>query len=344
MSTVVRLSEDETTASEWINTLKGYALETSVFFVEGHIDVVGIEEWLQRLPDPPESEQVEELRTLIYSIKARADMMPGRQLAYSLRTSLSADIEKVEWMDTRLPPSSEDSPSWSTGCVPIDNVARGHGMSVIAGAPKAGKSLLALSSAIEAALSDDWKVVYINAEMTANGIMKRMSNYLGGKFDDRIHDNLFIANVYPGITPSDMCDQIVEHAIDDESDRLLIVLDSINRLASFATSAEDGESYWTAIDSWQRWGLISRRISEGAISWLMVSELNSRNEVKGQNLVYTADYVVRLTQTEAQDVVQIDVPYAREKPAIDVGPCFRDFASGRFVQHGASIGPAWVHE
>ena len=322
----------ETGAREWIEALNKFDLETAVFYVEEHVNVVGVEQWLGLLP-PSSDEEIEDLRNLIYSITARSAMMPGRQLASALHDGRRNVLSPIEWTDANDPGTGVETIHWQTGCQAIDEKIRGgYGMTVIAGAPKVGKSLLAISSAIEAARSG-WSVVYANAEMSLNHILERMRNYCG-TFDPAVGENLHLAQVGPGITIDKLYEEIEREAIEDDTDKLLIVLDSINRITDFSASGETEGSYWQSLQDWSAWAMNSRRSTEGRISWLIVSELNQRGDVKGLNLQYTADLVIRMSASEAPDVAIIDIPYSRATRAEAVGPTIRDFQTGRFIQHG----------
>jgi hypothetical protein len=168
--------------------------------------------------------------------------------------------------------------------------------------------------------------------MSIEHLLLRFRNYMG-KADPLVGKNLHIANVGPGITIDRLYEEIREEGINHDADRLLIVLDSINRIVDFSLGEGD-EGYWKALADWAAWGMNSRRTTDGRISWLVVSELNSQGQVKGRNLEYTADMVIRISSTSVDDVVNIDVPYSRATRAATIGPAFRDFERGKFVQHG----------
>ena len=258
--------------------------------------------------------------------------LPGRHLARELNSAMSMRIATVEWSDPDETPG-RPTPHWPTGCKALDELSDGgYGMTVFAGQPKVGKSLLALSSAIEAARAG-WSVAYINAEMSPDHFLRRIRNYVGDNFDSALIENLHLAHVGPGITIESMAGEIREHALRDDTSRLLIVVDSINRVVDFGSSEGNESGYWRLLRDWSAWAMNSRRSTEGAISWLIVSELNQRGDVKGRNLEYTADLVVRMAASQLDpEVVEFDVPYSRATRAAQIGSLFRVYSQGRFIR------------
>jgi predicted ATP-dependent serine protease len=269
---------------------------------------------------------------VLREIESKQSELNSFRLANVLRDSRRGVLSPIEWSDPLDQRAGDQTPRWSTGCKSIDDVTGGgYGMTVLGGAPKVGKSLMAISAAIESARAG-WNVVYANAEMSIEHLLLRFRNFMG-KADPIVGKNLHIANVGPGITIDRLYEEIREEGINHDADRLLIVLDSINRIVDFSLGEGD-EGYWKALADWAAWGMNSRRTTDGRISWLIVSELNSQGQVKGRNLEYTADMVIRISSTSVDDVVNIDVPYSRATRAATIGPAFRDFERGKFVQHG----------
>ena len=114
--------------------------------------------------------------------------------------------------------------------------------------------------------------------------------------------------------------------------RLLIVLDSINRAADLGMDdAGEDRGYWGALRKWLVLAMQSRRHSEGAVSWLVISELNRRKEVKGQSPEYMADMVVKMERVQADGFVEIAVDLSRSTPSGDLGVFAINHARGTFV-------------
>jgi predicted ATP-dependent serine protease len=274
----------------------------------------------------------DEVNDLIDAISAVYDNVP-LTLIEILSQSRKNAVAPVQWSSPNEDLPSATTPFWGTGCEPIDELTGGGaGMVVCAGVPKVGKSLIALSSSVEAARSG-FKTIYVNAEMSNGHLLQRFHNYMK-KRDPVVGANLHIAHVGPGLTIDTLFSSIKNFVIQDEPEKLLIVLDSINRIVEFGCSAEGSEeSYWKLLADWSAWAMNSRRASEGRISWLLISELNSQGTVKGRNLEYTADIVIRINGTGVDDVVEIDVPYSRLSKSGRIGMAYRDFSAGRFFAH-----------
>jgi len=94
-------------------------------------------------------------------------------------------------------------------------------------------------------------------------------------------------------------------------------------------SARSGAEYFSVLAELVGWCATVRRMSEGTISFLLVSELNARGEVKGLKLEYVADLVVRLTKAETPDFVEVEVSKGREGGRGELGTYFVDWRAGR---------------
>ena len=154
-----------------------------------------------------------------------------------------------------------------------------------------------------------------------------------GKVDPEVIDNLHIANVGPGIDITTLYAEIKNEAIETDSNQILIILDSINRIVDFSSQADSDSGYWSKLSEWSSWAMNSRRTTDGRISWLIVSELNNQGQVKGRNLEYISDMVIRMSATSVDDVVEIDIPYSRATKSSRIGPIYRDYPKGRFLTH-----------
>jgi len=278
--------------------------------------------------------EISRMVDIILSIDVKLNSnSPGRRLIKILHEARKNSIAPVEWSSPTDDLPDSTTPFWKTGCDSIDKLTGGGaGMVVCAGMPKVGKSLIALSSSVEASRLG-FKTIYVNAEMSSVDLLHRFHNYMQ-KVDPIVGENLHIAHVGPGLTIDTLFAEIKNFAIDDDTEKILIILDSINRIVEFGCSADGSEDgYWKTLTDWSAWAMNSRRASEGRISWLLISELNSQGSVKGRNLEYTADIVIRLQNSGVEDVVEIDVPYSRISKSGKIGMAFRDFSTGRFIVH-----------
>jgi hypothetical protein len=323
--------------SNWLNSVD---LTDAASYLREYLgdfsDFVVVQNWVEDLAyqerdnDPSNCPR---LVDTILAIDSRLNSSPGKKLLKILHESRKNSVASVEWSSPVDEVPENMTPFWKTGCDAVDKLTGGGaGMVVCAGMPKVGKSLIALSSSVEAARAG-FKTVYVNAEMSSGHLLRRFHNYMK-KVDPIVGENLHIAHVGPGLTIDALYAEIKNFAIDDETEKILIILDSINRIVEFGCSADGSEDgYWKTLADWSAWAMNSRRASEGKISWLLISELNSQGSVKGRNLEYTADIVLRLQSSGVEDVVEIDVPYSRISKSGNIGMAFRDFSTGRFIVH-----------
>jgi len=266
-------------------------------------------------------------------LREQALHLPSARLRDWLVQATVTPAEPIEVQEVTDPPGLQPPP-WPTGCASLDALTGGggYGMTVIAGEPKVGKSLLALSSAVEAA-RHGWRALYVNAELTRSEIANRLQRYMQ-TMDETVCDQLRILNVDAGVQPNHVIHKVQE-SLDFDDRRLLIVLDSINRIVDMSQADLERDSgYWGCMRQWSEFARQSAKISEGHISFLVVSELNQQNRVKGRNLEYTADLVVRISSTEIDGIVEIDVPYARSSRGGKLGQHVLSWWQGRFLSEG----------
>ena len=318
----------KSSAADTLAVLRNSDGEERVFIFENAIKPVGIASWLKTFEGDDEFEEIE---AEVYKIQAFVSSRPGTQIVATLNESRHTSTNPVEWQDADEK-AFEVSPHWSSGNPAVDEILDGglYGVAVIAGAPKVGKSLMSISSAVCAARSG-WRVIYCNAELSRAQMSRRLQNYMG-EIDPTVVENLSIANISPGISLDQLCGE-VENRIATSDTRLLIVLDSINRVCEMSQTEDTENGYFQLIRDWSAWAMNSRRATEGRISWLLVSELAQHGGVKGRNLEYLADCVVRINATISDDIVDIDIPYSRSTRSGSVGSLVRDFKTGTFERY-----------
>ena len=324
------------TIKETSESLRSKELAVQVWYCETkRIEDYGINEYLETMKADDvhaTDDEIAEHRSLIESILERAYLLPSRQIKQALQESRTQSVRPMRWTDPTEPSSHRPTPRWPSGCDAINKaIGGGYGFTLFTGQPKMGKSLLAIAASCDTALTDQWSVVYINAEGSEENILKRFSNCIDG---DRaamevISRNLQILNVEPGHTMEMVEREICEKAVQIDTERILIVVDSVNRCVEYALS--DGHDYFGELNRWQNWMMCSRRRLDQRISFLAVAELNSMNEVKGRNMAYAADLQVALTGEQNSDIVDINIPLRRDTPRPFLGPAVRDPHKGRFV-------------
>lgn len=204
-----------------------------------------------------------------------------------------------------------------------------YGVTAFGAEGGAGKTMLGISCLMEAAASGDWQVVGFVAEDDYDGLADRVNRYLDAwpaAADAIGRINLF--SVGKGATPQRLFDD-VSSVIDTELDLpVLIGLDSINTIATFSP-----RGYLEALRELGEWAMFSRRISRGAVSWQLVAETNQRGGLKGVNLEYWSDVVLKMYKVEGQrGIVRLKVQKTRRTEGeADLGKFVRDFRRGRFL-------------
>lgn len=317
-------------AAEWIDRFKKYEADVLADYVRDQIDPAGDDRWV-REQEPVNEDEEHALRQALATLRWRIDELPGRKLIRMLKGSVDPRGHEIEIVAPDEVPT-ESSPSYRTGIHAVDGMTGGaQGMTVVAGAPKLGKSMVGVSTAVEAA-RDGWRVIYVNAELTRSAIVKRFRAYMG-RIDHDVVRQIQIANVGPGLTMQRFIEE-VEGCVELDDHRMLIVLDSINRIVDLGVDTDGEHAYWGLLRAWSNWAMTSRRISEGRISWMIISELAAAGHVKGRTLEYIADMVIRMQSAGIANTVNIDVPHSRFSASGEAGDHTRDFDRGRFVKLG----------
>jgi len=186
----------------------------------------------------------------------------------------------------------EDSlPRWPTPGVPhlMKHCGGGYGLSVLLGGEKCGKTFFALSQCIEAAATTQWQVVYVSAELDDQELAFRIASYLQSNPGSLDAAGYFhVIHVGKGQKPFDLyCD--IAMCTDPNGPPVLVCLDSINTIAEMS-----GGDYLRTLRDYAMWMMVSRRMSNGMVSFLCVSETNRLGQAKGGNLQFWADQVVKL--------------------------------------------------
>ena len=196
---------------------------------------------------------------------------------------------------------------WPSSVPELDLALEGgfYGFTVFAAPPGAGKSTLALASAIEAASTDDWEVVMLVAEDDVDGLRERFTRFMEAHKTLNPFGHLFIHLVGRGQTPTSLA-LTVAHSVDRSLNRkLLVVMDSINSVVNLGTG-----DYFRAMNDIAMWAMQSRRMSHGDVAWLVIGETNKDGHIKGRNLAFWADCAIKLRK-ESKDVVEIIVDKSR---------------------------------
>jgi hypothetical protein len=166
-----------------------------------------------------------------------------------------------------------------------------YGLAVILGASKTGKTMLALGSCIEAAATEEWQVVYLCAELDQHELATRLNRYFAAHpASTSCQDFLHVVFVGKGQTP-EMIQAQVQMVTAPGGPPILICMDSINTITEMS-----GQNYLSTLRDYALWAMLSRRMSNGAASFLIVSETNKIGGAKGGKLEFWADQVVKISR------------------------------------------------
>jgi predicted ATP-dependent serine protease len=165
-----------------------------------------------------------------------------------------------------------------------------YGLAVILGGQKTGKTMMALGSCIEAAATEEWQVVYLCAELDQHEMANRINRYLiAHPASISCQDFLHVVFVGKGQTP-EMIQFQIEKITDPAGPPILVCMDSINTITEMS-----GRNYLSTLRDYALWAMLSRRMSNGSASFLIVSETNQIGGAKGGKLEFWADQVVKLS-------------------------------------------------
>lgn len=207
-----------------------------------------------------------------------------------------------------------------------------RGLVVVAGDAKLGKSSLCIGSALEAAFGGTF-VVYANAELDAPTLRSYIRRWMPDRAEREAALRHFLAYmVNPGVST----ESIVQHvmcAIPRDADRVLFVLDSINTTAQLSGTNIGRGNYLAELGRLTLWAMQVRKLTNGEIGMMVVSEKNKLGGVMGAKLNYAADVIVNMSRGKMDGYVGFHVTdrYGRTGELI---PKLFDWRTGRFL--GAS--------
>jgi len=210
-------------------------------------------------------------------------------------------IALSDWTQNETPPIKFDDDlsdtlqRWPSNVEYVDYHCGGfYGMAVILGASKCGKTMMALGSCIEAAATEEWQVVYLCAELDQHEMAMRLNRYFNAHPSSKVcEDFLHIIFVGKGQTP-DLIQAQIEMVTDPGGPPILVCMDSINTITEMS-----GGDYLKTLRNYSLWAMLARRMSNGAASFLIVSETNQIGNAKGGKLEFWADQVIKIENPKA---------------------------------------------
>lgn len=215
-----------------------------------------------------------------------------------------------------------------------------YGFAAITGRQKLGKSLIAFASAATAA-EQGMRVLYVDAELDALQLSQRLVNFGGPDWYPRHRENLVLRLVTGPCSLTQLVEDLALR-VGAETERVLIVLDSISRIAqrveAWSRIPREGSRFVRALDYWSAlrlvidWCATIRRLAPTQIGVLVTSEENKVGASKGVQLEYAADMALRVKGQAGSELVELSIPFSREGGDGDLGPYRRVWREARFVR------------
>lgn len=257
------------------------------------------------------SEETEELAELADFLAIRERFRVLRTLQQCLRSSELRHRSLQAMEATRIDLEHARLARWPSGLFSdFDFVYDGfQGVTVLGGTSGAGKSQMALACALENADSDGGCcVVYFDAENVAGEIKPRVMRWYGGEAPFHQRFSLISQHrfrwvpVRMGHTWSQMFHCVADW-LDSSHERALVVLDSLQKIAKrIAPSANMLNTTQQMLNAMEE--LVQQ--SEGRIGFLVLSELNKDDQIKGGSGLYDSTMALKITPEEDY-LVRIEV-------------------------------------
>lgn len=240
----------------------------------------------------------------------------------------AADLPSVDLLGRH-----REYPAWPSGVPALDDTRGGLcGLTVVGGRPGAGKSTLALGSALEAA-EQNIAVSYFDAENSPALVQKRIRRWYGEhnwtRFAEQVHGSSFW---WHPVNPGNTFDQITaasRRALTSTHRGLLLVFDSMNSICDRIGNPKTDE--FTALRWLFQWADSLVRGSDGFIRILALSELTRAGGVRGHRAEYAASMVLAVEPDEdIPERVHLGLTKNRDGAAGSLGWFERDWRTSRF--------------
>lgn len=259
-----------------------------------------------------------------FSSKGRYGIYPGHRAlcAAVLAAQPRVNSWTQEWTDHQK--DFDSLPRWPSNIEAIDQVYGGFfGMTALISEPGLGKTTVALTSALQAAATRKWNVIFFGAEVDDDEIQNRRAREM------RTHpealegvDNFRFVHVGKGQGVEDFIGEMM--TIDIELP-ILAVFDSINTIVQM-----HGGDYLRKLSEFCIWAAFARKISRGAFSALIVSETNKNGRSKGEQLEFWSDLAISMKGRPEETVVDFNIEKNRREQWIMLGTLTRHWKTSRF--------------
>lgn len=274
--------------------------------------------------------QERELRAELEAQEApRPSTPPGRELRQILTRALKTDepegLRRVQIRRLDADTRPEKSPRWPSRLPAVQGYSGGfYGFSAIGGPKKAGKTTVAMGSALAAAEAG-WSVFYFAGENTDQNLEELVHAYLGSfrafEHPDWLHERFVLKRFGRRATLEQLVASVADRIWAD-TERVLIVLDSLNTLAR--ASATRSSPYLDQLGDICAFARTATEESAGRIGVLAISEENQRGGFAGQSIEYAAACLLAV-QPRKKDPEKLALQLtSRESPGGFCGIHMRD--------------------
>ena len=214
-----------------------------------------------------------------------------------------------------------DQPLFESGLVDLVRPVQWQGCVVLSGEPSTGKSYLAISTAIDAALAG-WDVFYLACEMGGAFVQDRAARALASagvpafQYVDPqrryeiaeaasaaiLPDRFHLVEVGIGVTVQDVIEFLAEHVTERPT---LTVVDSVSSFVD-NMGGDPSDSFGMAnLVEVTRWITGVSKLSHGQLAFLLLSELNKEGRAKGRFLDHRCNFALRMTLSDEDERDQV---------------------------------------
>jgi KaiC/GvpD/RAD55 family RecA-like ATPase len=209
---------------------------------------------------------------------------------------------------------------WPFGMPDIDEVlGGGYGMVVVAGHKGVGKSTIMLNAALNAIESHEWYVTYFDAENAGNVWNRRVLHWFGldaNEIQRRLAQGFQRYWVDAGVT----LEEIIEWtcaSVQPNTRRMLVIFDSVNTILAKMTMGHRTD-YFSEYDRLLLWAQDVRVKTRGRVSFLMASEMNTRDEAQGRKIEFLTDVELAVASSKTPNRMRVNVVKTRETKRPDL--------------------------
>lgn len=222
-----------------------------------------------------------------------------------------------------------EAPRFPSTLDEIDRLGGFYGFTALGAVGGAGKSMMALRIALEAAAQEDpWRVLVWEAEMDHADVEQRVAKSL--RAEPRLEAGLaFLTVIHPGrgITPETMLEDVMEF-LELGDTKLLLVPDSLNTLAQLS-----GQDYMRSIREFTLFFMLARKFSRGHVACLLPCEIGRSGGLRGATPEHWADIDLRI-QKKPEGHVELEARKMRGLEEPHLGRYVRDWRQQRFIEAG----------